>query len=746
MSRSPLQRIFDPSSIAVVGASSEPAKRGHQILRALSESGYSGAVYPVNPRGGEILGRPVVGSVEELPGGVDLAVLCTPAGMAPELVRACGTRGVAGAVVLAVGFGESGEDGRVLEDELRAAGRQSGVRILGPNTSGMLNLEKGVNLVGARGVRPGGLAVLVQSGNMALALMTEVTERSWDGISLYLGVGNEVDLGFAEALEYLEGHEGTHAVLVYVEGFDDAGAFLEAAARVSRTKPVVALKSGRTARGAQAALSHTGAVAGPYRRLAAGLAQAGVVELRRGDEILHVGETLGRQPAPPPGSGIAILSDGGGQGTLAVDMLVEAGAPLAELALPTRSALRRLLGPAAAVENPVDLAGAADPEPEVFGRAVEILVDDPAVGSVLVIGLFGGYGIRFAESLTEGERAAAEAMAEHARSAHRGLVVHTMYALHRSVPLEELGSRGVPVVASLEVACRCVVELHRRGAWLERDSWAYASPRRSGPTAGGGGPDQRAAADDPRGTEAGHPTIVRAQSEGRSTLTEPEARALLSGHGMAFGPALAVESADGAVDAFRRLGGPVAVKLVSHHITHKSEAGGVVLGPASEGEVREAYDTIAQQAAAYLSRMGIDDPAGPCRVQLTPMLTTPRVELLVGAYRDARLGPVVTVGAGGVWVEEMDDVSVRVLPVGNADLVDMLGELRVSRLLGAARGLPPVDYAPIFNTVRTVAEAITAHPEITEVEINPLFVYEDRVAPADARVVLGPSSTPGAAW
>lgn len=706
MSRPPLQRIFDPSSIAVVGASSEPAKRGHQILRALAESGYSGSVYPVNPRGGEILGRRVVTSVEDLPDGVDLAVLCTPAAMAPELVRACGVRGIAGAVVLAVGFGESGQDGLALEEELRAAARQSGVRILGPNTSGMLNLEKGVNLVGARGVRSGGLAVLVQSGNMALALMTEVTERSWDGISLYLGVGNEVDLGFAEALEYLEGHEGTHAVLVYVEGFRDAGAFLEAAARVSRTKPVVALKSGRTARGAQAALSHTGSVAGPYRRLAAGLAQAGVVELRRADELLHVGETLGRQPAPPPGSGIAILSDGGGQGTLAVDMLVEAGAPLAGLAPSTRTALRRLLGPAAAVANPVDLAGAADADPEVFGRAVELLVADPSVGSILVIGLFGGYGIRFADSLTDGERAAATAMAGHARSARRGLVVHTMYALHRSGPLQELGERGVPVVASLEVACRCVTELHRRGEWLERSPWPYVAP------------------------------ASRALDEGRATLSEPEARSVLSDRGMTFGPALVADSPDGAADAFRKLAGRAAVKLVSEHITHKSDAGGVVLGVDSEAAARQAYRAICRQSRAYAEREGIEIGPGPCRVQLTPMLWSPRAELLIGAYRDAQLGPVLTVGAGGVWVEEMADISVRVLPVEDADLMEMLEELRISRLLGSARGLPPVAIAPILDSVRAVAETIVADPDILEVEVNPLFVYEDEVAPVDARVVV----------
>ncbi len=603
-------------------------------------------------------------------------------------------------MVLAVGFGESGDEGRALQEVLRLAGQESGVRIVGPNTSGMLNLEKGVNLVGARGVRPGGLAVLVQSGNMALALMTEVTERSWDGISIYLGVGNEVDLGFAEALAYLEGHDGTRAVVAYVEGLRDAGAFLEIASRVSRTKPVVLLKSGRTVRGAEAALSHTGSVTGSYDRLRAALAQAGVVELTRGDELLHVAETLGRQPASAPGTGIAILSDGGGQGTLAVDMLVESGARMAELAPSTRAALRRLLGPAAAVANPVDLAGAADADPEVFARATELLVADAGVGVVLVIGLFGGYGIRFADSLTEGERAGAVAMADHARAAGCGLVVHTMYALHRSPPLADLGSRGVPVVASLEVACRCAAELQRRGAWLERAPWEYVRPDGAGEGAAG-----------------------------RRALTEPEARALLAELGMPFEPAIVVDSADGVVRARAELGRPVAVKLVSAGITHKTDVGGVVLGVDGEESARRAFETIAR-------RVGARTKGEPLRVLVTPMLPTPRVELLVGGYRDPDLGPVVAVGAGGVWVEELSDVAVRVLPVDDRHVEEMLDELRIGGLLCAGRGFRAVDRSPILASVRAVAGALEGQVGIAEVEVNPLFVYENRVAAVDARVVL----------
>lgn len=738
-SRGALDRIFEPESIAVVGASADPAKRGYQIVRALagsgdgsagSATGYGGRVLPVNPRGGDLLGLPVFASVQELPEGVDLAVLCTPSAAAPDLVRACGDRGIAGAIVLAVGFGESGADGRALEAELTAAGREAGVRVIGPNTSGLLNLHAGVNLVGARGVRPGGLGVLVQSGNIALALMTEVTERSWDGISVYLGVGNEVDLGFAEALEYLGRHEPTRAVMIYAEGFRDPGAFLEVASVVSRSKPVVLLKGGRTRRGAEAALSHTGALAGPYARLSAALAQAGVVELRRTDELLHVAETLGGRPATGARSGIALLSDGGGQGTLAVDTLVESHARLARLSQGTQAALRELLGPAAAVTNPVDLAGAADGDPGVFGRAMEILVGDPDVGTVLLVGLFGGYGIRFADSLADPERRAAVAMAEAAESARCGLVVHTMYALHRSPPLEALGVRGVPVVASLDVACRCVVELQRRMDRGEGEAWRYAAPRRGGAGVSGG----EAGASPEAGVE--HPLLERARGEGRHVLTEPEARAVLADSGMDFGPSVVAGSADEVVAALDALGCRVAVKLVSADISHKSDAGGVVLDVVTEEDARSAYERVRAGARDHARRHGRDE-LDSLPVLVVPMLDPPRAELLVGAYRDPELGPVLTLGAGGVWVEAVDDVALRVLPVTDADIRTMLGELRVGRTLAEGRGLPAVDPEPIVAAALALAEAMRTEPRIVEAEINPLFVYPARVAPVDARIVLG---------
>ena len=711
-----LRRIFEPASIAVVGASANPAKRGHQILRGLARAGYPGDVYAVNPRGGRLLGHDLLPSVEALPPGVDLAVLCTRAEMAPDLVHACGERGVGGVVVLAVGFGESGSHGTELEARLRQAARAHGVRVIGPNTSGMMNLHAGVNLIGVRGVRPGGIALLVQSGNIALGLMNEIGARTREGISVCCGLGNQVDVGFDEVLEYLGGHVPTTAVIAHVEGFTNARAFLRAASRVTRRKPVVVIKSGRTAVGARAALSHTGAVAGPYDRLRAGLVQAGVTEVGRTDQLVAVAQTLASQPAAPPGSGVAILSDGGGQNTLAVDALTEAGASLATLAPATRDGLRAVLGLAAAVGNPVDVAGAADTDPAAFARALDVLAPDLAVGIVLVVGLFGGYGIRFSDRLTAPETEAARTMAAKMRALGKGMVVHSMYATHASPPVDAFIEAGIPVIESLEAACRAAIELERRS-------------RRAGAARWNPEPDP-----DPGTGEAPHPVIRAARSDGRVTLTELESRALLEAAGLAFPTAHVAGSARAAATAVERLGCPVAVKLLSKHITHKSAAGGVVLDVADGAGAARAFEGIAAGAHAFARAREL--PRESYCVLVTPMFAPPAAELLVGACRDPQLGPTLTLGSGGSQVEIVRDVAHRVLPVQEGDLEMMIGELRAGPLLTGRRGRRPVFLGGIASAAIAVAHCVTRCPDVAEVEVNPLFVYHDRAVPVDARVVL----------
>ena len=739
-----LDRVLAPRSVAVVGASANPAKRGHQILRALGRTGYGGAVYAVNPAGGRILGHRALSSVDDLPEAVDLAVLCTPAAAAPSLVKACGDRGVGGALVLAVGFGESGAEGRRLEAELKAAGKASGVRIVGPNTSGLLNLHIGLNLIGARRVPRGGIALLVQSGNIALALMNEIAASTADGVSICCGLGNQIDVSFDEVLTYLAGHEPTRVVVVHVEGLRDGRAFLRAASALAERKPVVVVKSGRTEGGAGTALSHTGAIAGPYDRLRAGMRQAGIVEVARTDELVPVATALATQPAPAGktegggtgvavlseggGTGVAVLSDGGGQNVLAVDALAGMGVSMAVLSSSTQALLRRALGPAAAVRNPVDVAGAADADPAAFSRAMDLLAADPAVGVVLVVGLFGGYGIRFSDELTESETEAARAMAATARAAHRGLVVHSMYASQASAPLQALREAQVPVIESLEAACRAAAELHLRGSRLSR-----RSPSRRSPPDQKAGPERQRLLGPDRPNLGRHPALVAAMAEGRVALTEVEARDLLADAGVVVHPASVVRSRSDAALAAESAGQPVAVKLLSKHIVHKSDAGGVVLDVAGPAEARDAFDRIARSAAAYARAR--DLPAEPSAALVSPMLPTPLAELLLGACRDPQLGPVLTVGAGGVWAESLRDVAHRVLPVAEGEAAEMVGELQLGAVLTGGRGRPAACMDAIVQAVEAVSRCIATCRDISEVEINPLFVYRDRAVALDARVV-----------
>lgn len=723
MSSHPLDAIFRPASVAVIGASSDPRKRGHHAVRALVQGGFQGSVYPVNPGGGVLYDLPVHRDLEGLPEAPDLALVCTPAETVPGIVERCGELGVKAAVVLAVGFAESDREGEALERRLREAALATGIRVVGPNTSGVLNLHAGLNLIGVADVPVGGVGLLLQSGNVALSLMLEIAEKEGRGVSACVGVGNEVDVGFHEYLEWMGDDVHTRGVAVYAEGIRDERRFLHCAARVGRAKPVVVLKGGRSAPGRRAARSHTGSVTGADDALRAGLRQAGVAGVGRSDELLPVAWTLSAQPPTRPGTGVAILSDGGGQGTLAIDALAEAGLPTAEPGSDTRAELRRLLGRAAAVGNPVDLAGAADADPEVFARALEILVGDEEVGTVLLVGLFGGYHLRFAEEFAEAEARAARAMVAASRRAEVGLVVHSMYAHRRPEPLALLSREGVPVEGSLDVACRCVEALVRRGRALSRPPWSADAWERLG-----AGPE------DAEAEAVGRAIVDRCREEGRTTLSEPESRRLAEGFGVETVPGTLCRSEEETRAAAAEIGGAVAVKVVSPSIPHKTEVGGVIVGVTEPDGAAAAYREIVERAGAHLASRGGDAPR---EVLVSPVLVEPVAELLVGVRRAPGMGPVATVGAGGLFVEAVDDVVHRVLPVDRDEVAGMLDDLRIAPVLRGIRGRPGVDGHAVAETVLALARCIQGVEEVCEIEVNPLFAYPDRAVAVDVAAFLG---------
>ncbi|TVR64164.1 MAG: hypothetical protein EA422_07435 [Gemmatimonadales bacterium] len=714
-----LERILRPRGIAVVGASQEPTKRGYQVVRALQNRGYEGNIQPVNPSGGVLLGLPVAPSVEAASGPVDLAVICTPAPTVPELIRACGRRGLAGAVVLAAGFRELGERGAALEAALTAAARESGVRVIGPNTSGILNLPLGLDLIGVPGTRPGRLALLAQSGNAALALLNDAVDRPGEGFSFVVGLGNESDLRFHEYLAFLGGAPEVGAVMVHAESFRDGEAFLRVARDVAPHLPVVVLKGGRTRAGDRAARSHTGAVASDHLVVRSALRQAGAVEVTRSDDLLPVARMLAGQPAARRGRGLAILADGGGQGTLAADTLEEAGVPLAELGEGTRTRLRELLGPNAALGNPVDFAGAADRDPSVFPQALELILADPEVAGVVVVGLFGGYAIRFAAELEGAEWTAAGELAGVARDAGKPLVVHSIYAESGSRAIRELVEAGVPVLRSVETACRAAAASWERGRHLEVLAGRGPASRGAGDVAPGA-----AAAPEPDPLEP-------ARQEGRPALLETESRALLERWGVPLVTARFCTTGEEAVQALAELGGEVVVKAVSGTVLHKTEAGGVVVGCATPEAVESAYGSVRRGVEEWAGERGLDpDVRG---VLVARRLPSPTVELLVGVRRDASFGHVLTVGAGGTAVEVLKDVAVRVLPVEPAEIREMLDELRIAPLLRGHRGRPPVDLEGLVRLIANLASAACAVPELEELELNPVFASPDSVVAVDAR-------------
>lgn len=759
----PLDCIFRPRSVAVVGASWDPTKRGHQAVRALLESGYAGAIQPVNPGGGELLGLPVARAVKELDEAPDLALICTPASSVPGVLAECADRGIRGAVVIALGFRETGAEGAALEAAIAEVARRTGIRVVGPNTHGILNLHLGLNLIGARGVRAGRLSLVGQSGNLGLSIMNEAMTRSDEGFAIYVGVGNETDLAYHDYLDYLAVDANTAAIIVYVEGFRDGRAFLETARRVTPAKPVMLLKGGRSVSGTASARSHTGALAGSYAVLRAGLRQAGVLEVTRSDALFPVGWTLARQPSVPAGAGVVVLSDGGGHATLAADLLSEEAVPLAELAQGTGEALRALLGPSASVANPVDMAGAPDRAPEVFPRALELVARDPAAGAVLLVGLFGGYAIRFDPGLAAAELDAAEQMVAAMAAAGKAVVVHSLYAATRSEPLRALTRAGVPVVESLEVACGCVAALVRRGEWLARERAAAeaGSAAREAATRVRRAIDarQRAVADAGSAVAAGSAVsgapagsapgaarpetatapsascVAAARAERRTVLLEVEARALVAAYGVPLVEAVFCADAGAVRAAAEALARPLALKVVSPAIVHKTEAGGVILGVEAPDEAAAAFGRIATSARAYAAAHGLEaDVRG---VLVSPMLPAPVAELLIGVRRDPQYGPVLTVGAGGVLTELLGDVSLRVLPVGRDDARAMLEELRVAALLRGWRGRPPADRDAVADLVLALARCALAHPDVAELELNPVFVYADRAVAVDVRAILG---------
>jgi acetyltransferase len=709
-----LDRIMNARSVAIVGASRNPTKRGYQAIRVLLEEQYEGKIYPVNPKEERILGLSCHAALADIDAPVDLALICTPAKTIPAILEACGEKGVAGAVLLAGGFGETGEAGRQLEDNIVAVARAHGIRLVGPNTSGMLNLKSNMNLVGLRDAPEGNIALLTQSGNMALTLIMEAKIKSQKGFSYYVGVGNEADIKFHEYLEFFRQDPDTRAILMYVEGMREGREFLQQAYKTTIEKPVILLKSGRSSTGKRSAGSHTGALAGMSQVAKSALQRAGVVVIENSDELFPVAEALSSLPAIR-NNRVAILADGGGHATIAADLLTDHGVQMPELSAKTQEKLGELLPPAASVINPVDVAGGTDADPSLFADCARVMLQDPNVGGLLLVGLFGGYGIRFAEQLTLMEEDAAHQMGKMVRKYKKPIVVHSLYASEKPHPLELLRYYDIPVHDSLDVATKCLASLAEYGnyrhSYHAKTNFVFNWGHKAHPK-----------------VEA---LIAQVRSEGRTALLENEAKELLKCHQAPVSMDGLATTADEAADLAEAVKGPVAMKVVSPQILHKSDAGGVKLGLTRKADVRKAYNQIVRSAKAYA-------PGAEIRGAIVAPMAHPGVEVIIGTKIDDQFGPVIMYGLGGVMVEILKDVSFRVLPISRLSAKRMTQETLSSPILDGVRGNPPHDRKALIKLLLLCSDIVEAYPDIAEMDLNPVIVHEagEGLTIVDARILL----------
>lgn len=706
---SPLHDFLAPDSIAIVGASADPTKRGYKAMVGLIKGNYAGKIYPINPKVPEILGVPTFASLDDIPGPVALALICTPASTLPRLLGECGAKGVKGAVILASGFRETGPEGAKLEQEVLNAARAGGVRIIGPNTSGMFNLHKQVNLLALANVKPGDIGFISQSGNMLLALVLEAENNGHVGFSTYVGPGNQTDIGFNDYLRYLGEDEHTRVATLYVEGFRDGQRFLEVAREITPLKPVVVYKSGATEMGKKAASSHTGALAGSYAMTVDLLRQVGVSVVRHSDQILPVAEGLALMQKAR-GKRIAVIADGGGQATITSDRLSESGLELAELSQATRQRLGEILFAQASLTNPIDVAGTSDADPEILAKCMQIVAEDDNVDAVFLVGMFGGYHTRFAESLLGGEMRAAEAMIELAHRIDKPLVVYSLYAPVKPPALRRLHEAGLPVYASIEHAVKVLQALAERGLYLQqqhgRPLHAAVSPS-----------DEMLA------------MFARASNEGRD-LYEYEAKSLLRTHGVSVKPERIAANADELAEIAADFGDrPVAMKVVSKDILHKSDAGGVKLNLVGEAALRTAYDQIMSSCHGY-------DPNADIRGVLVTPMAKKGTEIIVGVVRDPIFGPVLMFGLGGIFVEILEDVAFRAIPLSREDARGMVDQIKGRKILAGVRGDPAVDTEALVDLLLKVSGIVAAYPQLSELDLNPVIAYPDGYAVVDARIII----------
>lgn len=702
--------FFSPNGIAVIGASRDPDKLGYAVMHNLTQSGYRGPIYPVNPKADEVLGRRCYPDIAAVPDPVELAVLIIPATAAPRAIEECGRRGIKAAVVISGGFREVGPAGAALEQAMVEAARRHGLRIMGPNCIGVVDTAAPLNTTIVPGMPPTGhIAFISQSGALCGSII-DWTIGHRIGFRRLLSIGNEADLHETDLLPFLAADEGSRVIALYLEDVKGGPAFVHALRDAAARKPVLALKTGRTDSGRVATASHTGALAGAHAAFRAACKQTGVIEIERVQTLFHAAIALACQPLPR-GNRIAIVTNAGGPAAVAADVFEAAGLRLARSSPETQATLASFLHPNAQLGGPVDMLGGADAA--AFRRALAAVLADPGVDGVLAI---------LTPQVLTRPVAVVAALAEAAR-AQVGPAKPVLVCLMGQASVAEAHvaahAAGIPPYAFPEDAVEAFGVLCRRAQWVRQQIARSAARPETETTDAARAEAQREAA----------AALAAAQRAGQRALDAIAAQPLLQAYGIPAPVGMLATDPDAAARAAESIGLPVAMKLISPDILHKTESGGVILNVQSAQAARAAFVTLIERGRAA-------HPAARLRgVQVQKMVSGGQ-EVIIGVKRDPIFGPLVMFGLGGIYVETLADVSFRLAPLDAADAWEMLEEVRSAKLLAGARGAPPADRSALVDAIVRIGQLAADHPAIVELDVNPLLVLPRGVLAVDARIIL----------
>ncbi|MFH2218947.1 MAG: bifunctional acetate--CoA ligase family protein/GNAT family N-acetyltransferase [Pseudomonadota bacterium] len=703
-----LDRMFQPKSVAVIGASDKKGSMGYAVMQNLLNSGYSGSIYPINPGHRTVFERPSHDSVADLDMSVDLAVVATRIDLAPQIIKECSQSGVGAAVIVSAGGRETGSGGRELEAAVKNEAARSGLRIIGPNCFGIICSESGLNASYARHmILPGKMAFISQSGAICTSIL-DLSVRERIGFSYFVSLGSMLDVDFGDVIDFLGGDAKVSSILMYVESLSRFRNFMSAARAVSRVKPIIVLKAGRSRAGARAAAFHTGALTSEDAVYDAAFKRAGIVRVKTFEELFDCAELLSKQPRPR-GPGLAIITNAGGPGVMAADALADYGVEPAALTAETIGKLDEILPPHWSHSNPIHIVG--DATPALYRKVVEICLGASEINGLLMM--------LAPQGLTEPTEVA-EAVTGLLKKKPYPVLTSWMGGENVEKGRNIFNQAGIPTFDTPERAVRAFMDLYQYSINLEM---LQEIPSKL---------PQRMKFDRDRAQAI----IGEGIKKGTPVLNEAESKELLSAYGIPVNPAKVAGSEEEAVRIAGELGFPVAMKILSRDIVHKTEASGICLNVENAAGVRNAFDSILKSARSYNPDAAIEG------ISVQSMLNRPEYELILGSKRDRDFGPVILFGSGGVMAEILQDRALALPPLNRLLARRLMEETKIYRVLRGYRSYQPANLALLEEILIRLAQLVTDFSEIEEFDINPLFITKDTACVVDARVLLKPCPVP----